>query len=69
MSEHIGSMHTNVVIDTPDLAEALYPSTLARDAAGMADVDSSLYLFCGEVRKGFKVAVSGECADELAHAL
>ncbi len=65
MSEHIRSMHTNVVIDTPDLAEALYPSTLARDAAGMADVDSSLYLFCGEVRKGFKVAVSGECADEI----
>lgn len=54
-----------MVIDTPALAEALYPSTLARDAAGMADVDSSLYLFCGEVKKGFKVAVSGECADEI----
>lgn len=65
MSEFIGSKHTNVEIDTPVLAEALYPSTLARDAAGMADVDSSLYLFCGEVKKRFKVAVSGECADEI----
>lgn len=65
MSEFIGSRHTNVEIDTPALADALYPSTLARDAAGMADVDSSLYLFCGEVKKGFKVAVSGECADEI----
>ena len=65
MSEYIGSDHTNVVIDTPQLADALYDSTLARDAAGMADVDSSLYLFCGEVKKRFQVAVSGECADEI----
>ena len=64
MSEHIKSAHTNVVIDTPQLADALYSSTLARDAAGMADVDSSLYLFCGEVKRRFQVAVSGECADE-----
>ena len=65
MSEFIGSRHTNVVIDTPELAQALLSSTLARDAAGMADVDSSLYLFCGEVKKRFTVAVSGECADEI----
>ena len=37
----------------------------ARDLPGMADVDSSLYLFCGEVKKRFTVAVSGECADEI----
>lgn len=67
MSEHIKSAHTNVVIDTVQLADALYSSTLARDGAGMADVDSSLYLFCGEVRKRFQVAVSGECADETEH--
>ena len=66
-SEYIKSAHTNVVIDTPQLADALYSSTLARDAAGMADVDSSLYLFCGEVKKNFQVAVSGECADEAEH--
>ncbi len=65
MSEFIGSEHTNVVIDSPQLADALIPSMLARDLPGMADVDSSLYLFCGEVRKNFTVAVSGECADEL----
>ena len=65
MSEFIGSNHVNVVIDTPELADALLPSTAARDAAGMADVDSSLYLFCGEVKKRFTVAVSGECADEI----
>lgn len=65
MSEFIGSNHTDVVIDTPELANALLPSALARDGAGMADVDSSLYLFCREVKKRFTVAVSGECADEI----
>lgn len=67
MSEFIDSEHTNVVIDSPQLAEALIPSMTARDLPGMADVDSSLYLFCGEVKKRFTVAVSGECADEFAH--
>lgn len=65
MSEYIGSNHTNVVIDSPQLADALIPSMEARDLPGMADVDSSLYLFCGEVKKRFTVAVSGECADEI----
>ena len=31
----------------------------------MADVDSSLLLFCKEVKKQVTVALSGECADEL----
>lgn len=65
MSEFIGSEHTNVVIDSPQLADALIPSMYARDLPGMADVDSSLYLFCKEVKRNFTVAVSGECADEL----
>lgn len=65
MSLHIGSEHRRVMIDYPALADALYGATDARDCAGMADVDSSLYLFCKEVRKSFPVAVSGECADEI----
>lgn len=31
----------------------------------MADVDSSLLLFCRGISKEFKVAISGECADEI----
>ncbi len=65
MAEFIGSDHTNVVLDTPALAEALNDSTAARDLPGMADVDSSLYLFCREIKKRFTVALSGECADEV----
>ena len=65
MSEFIGSKHTNIEIDTPELVNALEQSVCARDLPGMADVDSSLYLFCGAVKRNFPVALSGECADEL----
>ncbi len=65
MAEYIDSDHHNVVLDTPQLADALYDSTLARDLPGMADVDSSLWLFCREIKKQFTVALSGECADEI----
>ena len=45
---------------------ALLPATDARDLPGRADVDSSLLLFCAEVKKGgTTVCLSGECADEL----
>lgn len=65
MSEYINSEHENVVIDTPQLTDALTDAVRARDLPGMADVDSSLYLFCKAVREKFPVAVSGECADEI----
>ncbi len=65
MSEFIDSNHTEVLIDNTLLFEALYPSLLARDTPGMADVDSSLLLFCKEVKKDYTVALSGECADEM----
>ncbi len=65
MADYIHSDHNNVILDTPALADALYDSTLARDLPGMADVDSSLYLFCREIKKKFPVALSGECADEI----
>ncbi|MCH5325551.1 MAG: asparagine synthase (glutamine-hydrolyzing), partial [Eubacterium sp.] len=65
MVEHIGSDHINVELDTRELTDALGPSTIARDLPGMADVDSSLYLFCREIKKNYTVAISGECADEI----
>ncbi len=64
MVEFIGSQHNDVVLDTPVLTDALIEAVLARDLPGMADVDSSLYLFCREIKKRFPVALSGECADE-----
>lgn len=63
--DEIQSVHHNIIISSEDLAGALKASVLANDLPGMADVDSSLYLFCKEVRKNATVALSGECADEI----
>ncbi|HYE84300.1 MAG TPA: asparagine synthase (glutamine-hydrolyzing) [Clostridia bacterium] len=65
MAEFIGSNHRTIYIDTRDLTSALKEAVLANDLPGMADIDSSLYLFCKEVRKDATVAISGECADEI----
>ena len=65
MAEFLHTKHHNVILDTPALADALNDAVSARDLPGMADVDSSLYLFCREIKKDFSVALSGECADEI----
>lgn len=65
MSKFIDSNHRKVLLNHKNLAYALYNSVDANDLPGMADIDSSLYLFCKEVRKDFVIALSGECADEL----
>ncbi len=65
MAKHSNTWHHEVIIDNELLSDALIPATDARDLPGMADVDSSLLLFCEKVKKNFTVALSGECADEL----
>lgn len=65
ISDYIGSAHHNVILDNLSVAEALADSAVARGVPAFADVDSSLLLFCREVKKDFTVCLSGECADEL----
>lgn len=65
MTEHLGTKHTTVTLESDELADALPEAVEARDLPGMADVDSSLLLFCRRVRENATVALSGECADEL----
>lgn len=65
MAEFLHTNHHNVILDTPALADALDNAVFARDLPGMADVDSSLFLFCREIKNDFSVALSGECADEI----
>jgi asparagine synthase (glutamine-hydrolysing) len=65
VSDTFHTRHSSTLIDTPQLAEALFPAVLARDLPGMTDVDSSLYLFSGEIKKQATVALSGEGADEV----
>lgn len=62
MKDFIGSSHTNVMLNSYNLKNALFDAVKANDLPGMADVDSSLFLFCKEVRKHATVAVSGESA-------
>lgn len=65
MSEYIDSIHHNVVLDNTDVAMALGDAAIARGTYAFADIDSSLLLFCKEVKKDFTVCLSGECADEI----
>ncbi len=65
VSEHLGTVHHNIEIDTPELVASLREAVRGRDLPGMADVDSSLYLFCREIKKEVTVVLSGECADEI----
>ena len=65
MWDYLPGEHRLTVLDTPELVSALYEAVEARDLPGMADVDSSLLLFCRDIKKLATVAVSGECADEL----
>ncbi|MDR2502172.1 MAG: asparagine synthase (glutamine-hydrolyzing) [Oscillospiraceae bacterium] len=65
MNEHIGAAGYKVELDSAELADALYEATLARGLPGMADVDSSLLLFCREIKKHATVGLSGESADEI----
>ena len=65
MSEAIGSKHSRTILTPGMLMDSLEEATFARDLPGMADVDFSLLVFCKEIRKDVKVALSGECADEI----
>lgn len=65
MSDLNRTHHHYRVISNQDLADALVNAVHLRDMPGMADVDSSLYWFCKEIKKDFTVSLSGECADEI----
>ena len=65
MQEKLNTNHHTVMLDTPELALALEDAMIARDFPGMADVDSSLLLFCKHVKNDATVTLTGECADEI----
>ncbi|HEY8390813.1 MAG TPA: asparagine synthase (glutamine-hydrolyzing) [Clostridia bacterium] len=65
LTKDISSQHHEVTLNNEDLEKYLSDAVVARDLPGMADVDSSLLLFCREIKKEFTVALSGECADEI----
>ena len=65
MIENTYSTNKKILLDTPELAKYLKDAMIARDLPGMADVDSSLLLFCKNVKKEQTVTLMGECADEI----
>lgn len=65
VSRALGTEHRRVVVGTEEVAAALVDAVRARDLPGMADVDSSLLLFCRAIKRGATVALSGESADEI----
>lgn len=65
MQKYLDSEHHWTVLGPDDLVAVMEESTVARDLPGMADVDFSLLAFCREIRQNVKVALSGECADEI----
>lgn len=65
MCDQLQCRHHWTVLEQDQLLACLEEATCARDLPGMADVDFSLLAFCGEIRKHVKVALSGECADEI----
>ncbi len=65
MIEKFGCNHKQIILDTPELFSTLGNAMIARDMPGMADVDSSFFLFCREIKKDVSVVLSGECSDEI----
>jgi len=65
MHRYLNTDHHWTVLKPQQLVDTLTAATCARDLPGMADVDFSLLAFSGEIKKSVKVALSGECADEI----
>lgn len=65
MVEFLGSCHHYLECSNLTQADRLYDSVLAHDLPAMADIDSSMLQFCSMVKETCKVALTGECADEI----
>ena len=61
----LGVDHTHLSCDERDLVGLLDEAVYAKDLPGMADIDASLLAFCRVVAARNKVALTGECADEI----
>ena len=65
MAAYLDSRHRFLECSSQELADRLFDSVRAHDLPAMADVDASMLHFCSIVRKDCKVALTGECADEI----
>jgi len=59
------TQHRTVILEQADLAKALGKAVSLRGFPGMADIDSSLFLFAAQISRYSRTVVSGECGDEV----
>ena len=65
MLEEYETAHSYLECDENSLFKALFAAVDAKDMPGMTDVDASLLYFCSLVSRKNKVALTGECANEI----
>ena len=65
VSEHAGTQHHTLTVDTPELIENLLVPLRAHDLPTQGQMNASLYLLCKTMKQDAKVALSGESADEV----
>lgn len=65
MVKHLNTNHKYLDCSIYNQYDCLKNSVDARDLPAMADVDSSMLYFCSMVKHYNKVALTGECADEI----
>ena len=65
MLSHFDLNHSYLECNETDLADYLYLAVDAKDLPGMGDIDASMLYFCNQVSNQNKVALTGECADEI----
>ena len=65
MLEKYPTNHKYLECDEKQLYSSLFKAVDAKDIPGMTDIEASLLYFCSLVAKENKVALTGECADEI----
>jgi asparagine synthase (glutamine-hydrolysing) len=65
VSEHVGSKHSTVMVDTPELLENMLLPMRMHDLPGGGQIETSLYLLCKAMKEDATVGISGESADEV----
>lgn len=65
LASKLGCAHSILTAPTARVSALLGAAAIARDMPGQADIDSSLYYFCRQVKKRHTVVLSGECSDEI----
>lgn len=65
VSKQYHTQHSYQVLSSADLCTTLREALIARDYPAMADIDSSLLLFCRAIKPAITVCFSGEFADEI----